>query len=67
MFQNKILIQFVNLKESRHTSASSKMVSLKYSIMHVDLVSSNSERPSLQTKQDNLSSAVNLCNGICEQ
>ena len=67
MFQNKILIQFVNLKESRHTSASSRMVSLKYSIIHVDLVSSNSEQPSLQTKQDNLSSAVSLCNGICEQ
>ena len=64
MFQNKILIQFVNLKESRHTSVSSRMVSLKYSIIHVDLVSSNSEQPSLQTKQDNLSSAVNLCNGI---
>lgn len=67
MFQNKILIQFVNLKESRHTSVSSRMVSLKYSIIHVDLVSSNSEQPSLQTKQDNLSSAVSLCNGISEQ
>ena len=67
MFQNKTLIQFVNLKESRHTSVSSRMVSLKYSIIHVDLVSSNSEQPSLQTKQDNLSSAVSLCNGISEQ